>query len=107
MKKAVCSVLAVGAAAFVLNSQDAQASTYTYKVKSGDSLSLIAQKTNITVSNIKKLNHLSSDVIYVGQSIKTSSKAITKVSTTTSNKNKTTLATTYKVKAGDYLAKIA
>ncbi|WP_164489531.1 LysM peptidoglycan-binding domain-containing protein [Rummeliibacillus sp. TYF005] len=107
MKKAVCSVLAVGAAAFVLNSQDAQASTYTYKVKSGDSLSLIAQKTNTTVSNIKKLNHLSSDVIYVGQSIKTSSKAITKVSTTTSNKNKTTLATTYKVKAGDYLAKIA
>lgn len=107
MKKAVCSILAVGAAAFVINSQDAQASNHTYKVKSGDSLSLIAQKTNTTVSKLKKLNHLSSDLIFVGQSIKTSGNAITKVSSASTKKSNTTSTSSYRVKSGDYIAKIA
>ncbi|TXC85853.1 LysM peptidoglycan-binding domain-containing protein [Metabacillus litoralis] len=42
-------------------------STTTYKVLSGDSLSLIAKKFNTTVTAIKEENHLSSDMIYVGQ----------------------------------------
>lgn len=110
VKKAVYSVLAFGATALVVNGQDAQASTSTYKVKSGDSLYVIAQKYKTTVSQLKKLNHLTSDMIYVGQKIKTKNTTVSKVSTASANKNTKTATkktSTYKVKSGDYLAKIA
>lgn len=42
----------------------------TYKVKSGDSLWLISQKFGTTVNNIKQLNGLTSDIIYVDQKLK-------------------------------------
>ncbi|MFJ8261856.1 LysM peptidoglycan-binding domain-containing protein [Rummeliibacillus sp. NPDC094406] len=110
MKQALYSVLAVGAATLVVNAHDAEASSNTYKVKNGDSLYVIAQKYNTTVSQLKKSNNLSSDMIYVGQNIKTNSKSITKVSTASATKKTTTASkqsSTYKVKSGDYLAKIA
>ncbi|WP_397537224.1 LysM peptidoglycan-binding domain-containing protein [Rummeliibacillus pycnus] len=113
MKQALYSVLAVGAvgaATLVVNAHDAEASTNTYKVKNGDSLYVIAQKYNTTVSQLKKSNNLTSDMIYVGQNIKTNSKSITKVSTASVTKKTTTTtkqSRTYKVKSGDYLAKIA
>ncbi|MGF7535424.1 LysM peptidoglycan-binding domain-containing protein [Bacillus mexicanus] len=47
-------------------------STTSYKVQKGDTLFKIASKFNLSVSNLKKLNKLSSDVIYVGQSLKVS-----------------------------------
>lgn len=110
MKKALYSVLAIGTATLIVNAHDAEASSNSYKVKSGDSLCVIAQKYNTTVSQLKKINHLTSDLIYVGQTIKTTnSKAITKVSTTSVKKPTITAknTTTYKVQSGDYLAKIA
>jgi len=110
VKQALYSVLAVGAAALVVNAHDAEASSNTYKVKNGDSLYVIAQKYNTTVSQLKKSNNLTSDMIYVGQNIKTNSKSITKVSTASVTKKTTTTtkqSSTYKVKSGDYLAKIA
>lgn len=111
MKKTIYSVLAVGAAAFAINTQDAQASTHTYKVKNADSLSVIAQKNNTTVSQLKKLNNLTSDLIYVGQTLKINGSKITKVSTASSTKKSAKIAkntsTKYKVKSGDYIAKIA
>lgn len=41
----------------------------TYTVVSGDALSIIAKKFNTTVDAIKELNHLTSDIIYVGQKL--------------------------------------
>lgn len=45
-------------------------STKTYKAVSGDSLWGIAQKYNMSVSQLKQLNNLTSDMIYIGQTLK-------------------------------------
>ncbi len=50
-----------------------QSGSTTYTVKSGDSLYLIAQRFGITVNQIRQLNGLSSNTIYVGQTLKVSS----------------------------------
>jgi len=42
----------------------------TYTVKKGDTLSGIAQKHKTTVSKLKKLNHLKSDNLQIGQKLK-------------------------------------
>lgn len=41
----------------------------TYQVKSGDSLWEIAQKYDLSINQLKQLNKLNSDVIYVGQKL--------------------------------------
>jgi LysM repeat protein len=41
-----------------------------YTVKSGDSLGEIAQRNHTTTEQLKKLNQLKSDRIFVGQKIK-------------------------------------
>ncbi len=43
--------------------------TSTYKVRKGDSLGIIASKHKITVENLKKVNNLKKDTIYVGQKL--------------------------------------
>ncbi len=48
-------------------STDSSSSAYT--VKSGDTLSYIAQKHNVSVGDLKQWNNLSSDLILVGQSL--------------------------------------
>ena len=50
-------------------------SATTYTVKSGDTLSAIAKKYGLTVSQIKSQNGLSSDIIYIGQKLKVSTAA--------------------------------
>lgn len=72
--------------------------TTTYTVAAGDSLSVIAARYNTTVSEIQRLNGLTSTAIYVGQTLK-----IPTVQTTTP----TTGTTTYTVTAGDSLSVIA
>ncbi|OCA84635.1 C40 family peptidase [Bacillus sp. FJAT-27986] len=44
----------------------------TYSVKSGDTLGKISQQNGMTVSQLKSLNNLKSDMIYVGQKLKLS-----------------------------------
>src|SRR5690625_3076380 len=70
----------------------------TYKVKSGDTLYSIANKHNISVSNLKKWNNLKSNIISVNQVLKVSNK---------STPSKPDKAKTYKVKSGDTLYSIA
>ncbi|WP_201714417.1 LysM peptidoglycan-binding domain-containing protein [Rossellomorea arthrocnemi] len=47
-----------------------QESSSTYTVKSGDTLSHISVKYDVSVQDIKRLNNLSNDLIYVGQVLK-------------------------------------
>lgn len=83
-----------------------QGATSEYTVKSGDSLSKIGVQFGMTVQQLKTLNNLKSDVIYVGQKLKvngavaapTSSPVVTQPSATTSE---------YVVKSGDTLGKIS
>ncbi len=69
-------------------------STQNYVVQAGDSLSVIAKRYNMTVLQLKQLNNLTSDTIYIGQQLK--------VSTTNS-----TTTTSYIVQSGDTLSAIA
>ncbi|MCM3670359.1 LysM peptidoglycan-binding domain-containing protein [Mesobacillus maritimus] len=52
----------------------------TYKVQSGDTLSHIAVRHNVSVAQLKTMNNLSSDIIYVGQVLKVTGTATTPVS---------------------------
>ena len=65
----------------------------TYVVKSGDSLYSIALKNNTTVSELKSLNNLTSNIISIGQVLKLPSSVNDTV--------------TYIVKSGDTLYSIA
>src|SRR5699024_11927980 len=47
----------------------------TYTVKSGDTLSGIASRYNVSVSNLKKWNNLNSHMIYVGQKLSVKGKS--------------------------------
>lgn len=47
----------------------AQTSTATYKVVSGDTLWIISQKFNTTVAELKSLNSLQSDYLFIGQTL--------------------------------------
>ncbi|CAG9606392.1 LysM peptidoglycan-binding domain-containing protein [Pseudoneobacillus rhizosphaerae] len=75
-----------------------QMSTTIYTIKSGDSLSLIAKNYNTTVNELKSINNLTSDMIYVGQVLK-----VPNGTTTPEAKG----STTYTVKSGDSLWRIA
>ena len=54
-----------------------QESSNTYTVKSGDTLSHISLRYDISVQDIKRLNSLSNDVIYVGQVLKIGKSQVT------------------------------
>ncbi len=80
------------------------ASSSTYTVKSGDSLSKIAKKYGTTTANLKKLNGLGSTALRIGQKLKVSG---TSTASTTAAKATTASSSTYTVKSGDSLSKIA
>ena len=85
-------------------------SNNTYTVKSGDTLSKIASKHNMSLSQIATLNQISNvNVLRVGQVLKI---AGTKITTNQSNAKTnspeiTTSTATYTVKSSDTLSKIA
>lgn len=74
----------------------------TYTVKAGDSLWEISQTYGTTVNNLKQINNLSSNVIYVGQVLK-----LKRQSNSTSNQTPQSTTDTYTVQSGDTLWGIA
>lgn len=77
-------------------------SNETYTVKSGDSLWKIATNHNMSVSQLKNLNNLSNDMIFVGQKLVVSEKMQSAPS-----QNQVTKPSTYTVKSGDSVWKIS
>lgn len=89
-------------------SQTPTVSTDTYTVKSGDSLWLIANRYGLSVSQLKSMNQLTSDLIYPGQKLavrKGSHSAIKQESNPTNTTNLS--EKNYTVVAGDSVWKIA
>lgn len=79
-----------------------------YTVVSGDTLSEIALRYNVSLSTLKSWNHLKSDMIYSGQKLKVSTRKYAVQSQPTVKKTaKTTSGSTYVVKRGDTLGGIA
>ncbi|PZX05928.1 peptidoglycan endopeptidase LytE [Psychrobacillus insolitus] len=107
MKKLAISVLATGSLALAIGAAEAEASTY--KVKSGDSLWKIASQNNVSISSLKQWNKLSSDMIYVNQTLELAGSTSTPVNSVKTNKTESTTSatSTYKVKSGDSLSRIA
>lgn len=75
-------------------------STRIHTVATGENLTLIANKYNVSLSDLMKWNDLSSDVIHVGQKITLNAQK-------TSGKTNTSKQQTYTVKSGDNLTRIA
>ena len=66
---------------FLLCLSMAQAATGSYTVKSGDTLSSISRKTQVSIETLVKLNNLSSSTLKIGQQLKLGAKS--NISTTT------------------------
>ena len=105
MKKTI--VRAVSTAAFLSTVYAGSAYASTYTVQKGDSLSKIATKYQTTVSDLKSWNNLSSDLIFVNQSLKVSTVAAPAQPVVNTPVPTSTTASEYVVKSGDYLGKIA
>ena len=98
----------------IASTQQDQKNTSVYSIKRGDTLSKIAAQFGTTVSQLKALNNLSSDMIYAGSTLKVSGQPVkqseTKIETETVAKAPTTAnasTTEYVIKSGDTLGKIA
>src|SRR5699024_631218 len=85
----------------------------SYKVKAGDTLWSISQKHGASVSQLKSWNSLKNDIIFPNQVIEVDGKASGSNSSsskkpTNSNKSSSSSnASTYTVKSGDSLSRIA
>lgn len=97
MKKRALSVTATAVLSTVLFANAASAATVT--VSKGDSLWELAKKYNTSVSAIKAENNLTSDTIYIGQTLN--------IGENNTSSSASTTTKTYTVKSGDSLWKIA
>jgi len=83
-------------------------STFRYKVRKGDSLSEIAEKFGVSISDLKKWNNLTSNTIAVGKILKIQSDNNPGSTAYGDNSNnRTANLTYYKVKKGDTIGEIA
>lgn len=73
-----------------INNSTKTSSASTITIKSGDTLSAIAQKYGTTVNKLKVLNNLASDLIYAGATLKVSGTPVQSQNSATTNSNKST-----------------
>lgn len=101
----VTATAAIASSLFAAN--EAEAANHT--VKRGDSLWSIAQKYGTSVSSLKSINNLNSDLIHPNQVIRTtkSSSSSSSNNSNSSSSNSSSGQTTYTVKRGDTLSGIA
>ncbi|MCJ1804688.1 LysM peptidoglycan-binding domain-containing protein [Staphylococcus warneri] len=102
-KKIIAAIVGTSAVSAIAATQ-ADAAT-THKVKSGESLWSISSKYGISISKLKSLNHLSSNIIFPNQVLKVSGS--TSTSKPSSSSSTGTSSSTYTVKAGDSVSSIA
>lgn len=81
------------------SAQSSSLNSETYTVKAGDTLWSIANANDMTVTQLKQKNDLKNNTIYIGQTLDVSSAKPASTSATT--------LTTYTVKSGDSLWRIA
>lgn len=103
----------------VSETDNADATAFTHKVTTGDLLSKIAAKYNVSVADIKKWNNMSNGTIYMGQILKikapesntnSTNVAVNNTTTKKTETNNSTGSTGFKyytVKSGDSLWLIA
>lgn len=104
MKKALFTLSTAAIISAGLASKS-EAAMINYNVKSGDTLYSISKKYHTTVDSIKKLNHLSTNTIYVSQVLKIDDGKASSQSTSLNSTSSS--AATYTVKSGDTLYRIA
>ncbi len=71
LNKLTSNVLKIGQTLKISDAKEITTSSYlSYKVQKGDNLYTIANKYDVTIDDIKKLNNLSSTVLQIGQVLK-------------------------------------
>lgn len=88
-------------------SQPVTQQTATYTVKSGDTLSHISARLGMTIQQIKDLNGLTKDTIYIGQQLKTVNTTGAQAEEKHTISETTTETRKYTVQPGDSLSAIA
>lgn len=84
-----------------------KSSTY-YTVKSGDTLWHLANLSNSSINNLKRINNLRSNSLYVGQKLLLPGIEVKKASVSTvKNSSRTSKLETYTVKQGDTISSIS
>ncbi|TGD58625.1 LysM peptidoglycan-binding domain-containing protein [Flavobacterium humi] len=81
--------------------------TIFYKVKSGDNLSLIADKNNVSIADLKEWNNLSNSKVKVGEKLKIQKTTETPVAEVSKKKSKYQEQKSYIVQKGDSLYSIS
>lgn len=102
-KKIIAAIVGTSAVSAIAATQADAATTHT--VKSGESLWSISSKYGISISKLKSLNNLSSNIIFPNQVLKVSGS--TSTSKPSSSASTTGSSSTYTVQAGDSLSSIA
>ncbi|EKU48222.1 LysM peptidoglycan-binding domain-containing protein [Staphylococcus massiliensis] len=101
-KKLVTAIIGTSALSGIVAQQ---ADAESYRVQSGDSLWSIANKFNTSISELKSLNNLTSNMIFPNQVIQVSSSSSNE--TTANSQTTSSSSSTYTVKSGDTLGAIA
>lgn len=102
------SLVASGAIAISLVTVSSVSANSTYQAKSGDTLSKISKTTNVSINDLKNINHIANvNLVYPGQVLQLGKASTPAKPTATVAPAVTSSTTIYTVRAGDTASKIA